>query len=110
MTATEPRPAATVIVARQARDDVEVLALRRGPATRFGPGFVVFPGGTIDPADAELGKRWFGTETEAARAAAVRELAEETGFIATSDGIRAQTAREEPVAAISESPPSPLDV
>jgi 8-oxo-dGTP pyrophosphatase MutT (NUDIX family) len=47
----EPRPAATVIVARSAGEGIEVLALTRAPASQFAPGFVVFPGGVIEPKD-----------------------------------------------------------
>src|ERR1043166_1071785 len=84
----EPRPAATVIVARPSEGGPEVLMLQRGPGVRFGPGFVVFPGGTIDPEDGELGERWFGSSAEDARAAAIRELAEETQIVVTALGVR----------------------
>jgi 8-oxo-dGTP pyrophosphatase MutT (NUDIX family) len=88
--APEPaREAATVVLARTspATDDVEVLVLRRGAASRFVPGFVVFPGGSIDGEDAGLAERWFGAPDEAARACAVRELAEEVGLLLTGDGV-----------------------
>jgi len=77
------------VVARPApgADGVEVLVLRRSAVNRFAPGFVVFPGGSIDRSDAEAAARWFGTEREAARACAVRELAEEAGLGATSHGL-----------------------
>ncbi|MGH2710074.1 MAG: NUDIX hydrolase [Actinomycetota bacterium] len=76
----EPRPAATVILARPAEGGVEVLVLTRGPDNSFLPGFAVFPGGTIDPSDAELAARLFGDREEVARACALRELQEETGI------------------------------
>jgi 8-oxo-dGTP pyrophosphatase MutT (NUDIX family) len=63
---TEPRPAATVILLRGGRERLEVLLVRRNPAARFMPGVWVFPGGALDG-------------TEDARAAAVREVAEEAG-------------------------------
>src|ERR671931_2452308 len=84
----DPRPAATVIVAREASPSVEVLVLRRSEQSRFAPGYAVFPGGSIEPGDTELAKRWFRDEEEAARACAIRELAEETGLALTSDGLR----------------------
>lgn len=85
------RPAATVVVARaapaEASAGVEVLALRRSPASRFAPGFVVFPGGVVEDGDAELARRWFGRERDVARACALRELAEETGLVLTANGL-----------------------
>jgi 8-oxo-dGTP pyrophosphatase MutT (NUDIX family) len=79
--------------------------LRRGPGVGFGPGFVVFPGGTIDPEDAELADRWFGSSTEAARAAAIRELAEETRIVVTARGVRELEPGEDAVELITEAPP-----
>ena len=76
----EPRAAATVILVRGSDAGPEVLVLRRGAAQRFLPGYVAFPGGAVDPGDADLAERWFGTPNEAARACAVRELAEEVGI------------------------------
>ena len=83
-----PRPAATIVVARQGERGVEVLTLRRSPGSRFAPGFVVFPGGTVDAEDAALAERLFGDREEAARACALRELYEETGLVLTSGGLR----------------------
>src|SRR5688572_22218135 len=76
----EPRPAATVILARPAERGVEVLVLTRGSANPFLRGFTVFPGGAIDPEDDDLAERLFGDRSEAARACAVRELEEELGI------------------------------
>lgn len=86
------RPAATVVVAREpqvtgAGPGVEVLVLRRSRRSRFAPGFVVFPGGVVEPQDEELAAGWFGTPAEAARACALRELAEETGLVLTAGGL-----------------------
>jgi 8-oxo-dGTP pyrophosphatase MutT (NUDIX family) len=83
------RAAATIVVARSATDraGIEVLMLRRAATNRFVPGFVVFPGGAIDPGDAELARRWFGEPAEAARACAVRELAEEAGLLLSAQGV-----------------------
>ena len=49
----EPRPAATVVVVRPAGpvNELEFLVLRRAGASRFAPGFVVFPGGVVEPED-----------------------------------------------------------
>ena len=76
-----------MIVARPAGDAVEILALTRAAGSRFAPGFVVFPGGAIEPGDRELAARLFGEEEEAARACAVRELYEEAGLLLGSDGL-----------------------
>src|SRR5690606_8539305 len=46
-----PRPAATVILLRPARDAVEVLVTRRHENMKFMGGLWVFPGGTLSPAD-----------------------------------------------------------
>jgi 8-oxo-dGTP pyrophosphatase MutT (NUDIX family) len=83
----EPRPAATVIVARPALAGIEVLALRRGDRSRFAPGFVVFPGGVIEPQDRTLAASLFGDPEEAPRACALRELYEEAGLLLTSAGL-----------------------
>jgi 8-oxo-dGTP pyrophosphatase MutT (NUDIX family) len=82
----EPRPAATVIVARSVNGDLEVLALRRADRSRFAPGFVVFPGGVIETEDQALAARLFGDPEEAPRACALRELYEEAGLLLTSGG------------------------
>jgi 8-oxo-dGTP pyrophosphatase MutT (NUDIX family) len=82
----EPRPAATVIVARPAIGGVEVLAVARAEASRFAPGFVVFPGGTIEPEDEALAARLFGDPDEAARACGIRELYEEAGVLLSAEG------------------------
>jgi len=104
--APEPRPAATVIVARQGEGRVEVLTLRRAPGSRFAPGFVVFPGGTVDEEDAALAVRLFADEDEAARACAVRELYEETGLLLTADGL-AEAPPGGPFEGLGFRPPMP---
>jgi len=63
---TEPRPAATVILVRGGAERLQVLLVRRNPAARFMGGAWVFPGGALDG-------------SEDARAAGVREVAEEAG-------------------------------
>lgn len=99
----EPRPAATVILVREADAGPEVLVLRRGASQRFLPGYVAFPGGAVDPGDADLAARWFGSPAEVARACAVRELAEEVGIALTAAGPRAVDA---PLAAVHAAPPA----
>ncbi len=95
MAPPEARPAATIVVARPGPDPggrseaagIEVLMLRRSPGSSFAPGFLVFPGGSIDEGDAGLARRWFGTKAEAARACALRELAEEAGLVLGRSGL-----------------------
>ena len=81
-TATTPaRAAATLIVVRETASGLEVLLLRRNPNLKVMAGAWVFPGGKVDADDA-------GTDAlSRAQAAAVRELAEETGLSAQQDAL-----------------------
>jgi 8-oxo-dGTP pyrophosphatase MutT (NUDIX family) len=67
-----PRPAATVILLRGGPDALEVLLVKRNPASKFMGGAWVFPGGAVDRND--------GEGQPALRAAALRELGEEAGI------------------------------
>jgi recombination protein RecT len=100
----EPKPAATVIVARAAARGIEVLVLRRTGTSRFAPGFVVFPGGVVEPSDRDLAMRLFGDPEEAPRACAVRELYEETGLLLTARALRTAIP-DRPIEAVSFEPP-----
>jgi len=102
----DPRPAATVVVARPAEGGVEVLMLRRAEGSRFAPGFVVFPGGTTEPGDRALADRLFGDPSEELRACALRELFEETGLLPTAAGLELRRHRS-PVADLDFDPPPP---
>ena len=81
-----PKPAATVLLLRDAPSGIEVLMTRRSMKASFAPGAYVFPGGGIDPADA-LGharaRRRVGQSdlhlTQAV--AAIRESFEELGVL-----------------------------
>ena len=89
------RDAATVALLRDAPDGVEVYLLRRVRGMAFAGGMHVFPGGAVDPADAEVGGGWagpppsefaaaLGCDEPLARAlvrAAVRETFEESGVL-----------------------------
>jgi 8-oxo-dGTP pyrophosphatase MutT (NUDIX family) len=94
---SEPiRPAATVILLRQARSGAEVLMGQRGAGAVFMPSKFVFPGGGVDPADHAAGRAGFlgpdchrrladmvpadAPGPEVLVAAALRELTEETGL------------------------------
>lgn len=69
---TRPRLAATVILLRGGARTLEVLLVRRNPASRFMGGAWVFPGGAVHADD--------GDGEAALRAAAVREVDEEAGI------------------------------
>ncbi|RZJ06957.1 MAG: MBL fold metallo-hydrolase, partial [Haliea sp.] len=47
------RPAATVLLLRDTPRGLEVLMTRRSATARFAPNAYVFPGGSVDAADAE---------------------------------------------------------
>lgn len=93
-----PRPASTVVLARDAPDGVEVLLLRR-PPTGFAADAWVFPGGTVDsedyrlePATSEQTTMWASRLGLADPAlawsfvvAAIRETWEETGVLLGAD-------------------------
>jgi 8-oxo-dGTP pyrophosphatase MutT (NUDIX family) len=68
---TVPRVAATVILMRGGATGLEVLLAQRNPRARFMGGAWVFPGGAVSASD--------GEGEAGRRAAAVRELSEETG-------------------------------
>ncbi len=95
--AVEPRDAASVLLLRAVpgQPGVEVYMLRRARSMAFAPGASAFPGGSVDPRDAEDEVAWAGPDAAAwgelldappalARAlvcAAVRETFEESGVL-----------------------------
>jgi 8-oxo-dGTP pyrophosphatase MutT (NUDIX family) len=93
-----PRPAATVLLARDGARGPELLLLRRHGRSGFAAGAWVFPGGTVDEADGDpaLAERidgpeplWWARRLEVEDpavatgyvAAALREAFEETGIV-----------------------------
>jgi 8-oxo-dGTP pyrophosphatase MutT (NUDIX family) len=68
----EPRPAATVVLLRDAAGGPEVLMVRRHRGSSFMADAYVFPGGRVEPSDGE-GEAAFAV-------AAARELAEEAAI------------------------------
>lgn len=97
---TIPRPAATLLLARDGPDGPETLLVRRSSSARFVPGAYVFPGGVVDEGDASDAalEPWDGLSPEEARrrlglaanstppaiayfVAALRETFEETGLL-----------------------------
>jgi 8-oxo-dGTP pyrophosphatase MutT (NUDIX family) len=107
-----PRDAATVALIRDGDSGLEVYLLRRVAGMAFAGGMHVFPGGSVDPADAESSIGWSGpppsvwaeaftTTDPIARAlvcAAVRETFEESGVLlagASGDDLLADVSTDE---------------
>lgn len=90
-----PRQASTVMLVRDGARGTEVFMLKRVPQMAFAPSMHVFPGGGVDPRDAEPGLPWAGpspeewgsrlgctaAEAQMFVAAAVREVYEEVGVL-----------------------------
>src|SRR5437899_11829030 len=75
-----PRPAATLILARDSAAGLEVFMMKRtDKAAAFG-GAYVFPGGSVDAAD--HGEHWADVLTDFDDAAASRRLGLESGGLA----------------------------
>jgi len=101
MSVAEPRPAATVVLARPSEARFDVFLVRRHDHIAFMGGAHVFPGGRVDPGDeADDASAWCdGVDRAIARMpardarqavafslAAVRELFEEAGVLLARDG------------------------
>jgi glyoxylase-like metal-dependent hydrolase (beta-lactamase superfamily II)/8-oxo-dGTP pyrophosphatase MutT (NUDIX family) len=106
----EPRPAATIILLRDADAGPEVFMLRRTQGAAFLPGAYVFPGGAIDPADRDpralarvrglddagaSAKLGLGSGGLAYWIAAARECFEEAGILLATDPAGRQGFRNE---------------
>jgi 8-oxo-dGTP pyrophosphatase MutT (NUDIX family) len=77
-----PRPASSVLLIRDGALGVEVFMATRHEASSFMPGVLVFPGGSVDPADGDPSLRGPGDGEDVAwRIAAIREAFEEAGFL-----------------------------
>ena len=93
--AAKLRPCATVLLLRDGSDGPEVFLLRRSRSMAFAPRMHVFPGGGVDPRDADPDLPWAGPDPATWSAAlgappaqarelvcaAVRELFEECGVL-----------------------------
>ncbi len=91
----EPRRAATVLLLRDTPGGPEVYLIRRAATMAFASGMYAFPGGSVDPRDADHAVGWagpdprwwagrLGVDEPTARAvvcAAVRETFEECGVL-----------------------------
>src|ERR1700742_2585214 len=89
------RPAATVMLVRDAPGGLKIFLMRRHSKMEFAPGVIVFPGGGVDDRDRNAPIAWagplpqwwarrFGTEPDLAEAlvcAAARETFEESGVL-----------------------------
>ncbi|WP_137895370.1 MBL fold metallo-hydrolase [Ramlibacter sp. 2FC] len=103
------RPAATVLLLRDAPGGLEVLMTRRSMSASFAPGAYVFPGGGIDAADAQAHAQATRRPTQSAlhltqAIAAIRESFEELGILLArrADGAMAGAAE---VAALDRQAP-----
>ena len=90
-TAATPRPAATVVILRDGREGLEVFMVVRHHEIDFASGALVFPGGKVDPDDAD--PAWDVLAPSAASApdraflvAAARETFEEAGLMLARRG------------------------
>ncbi|UGQ09086.1 NUDIX domain-containing protein [Yinghuangia sp. ASG 101] len=91
----EARRAATVVLLRRRPEGLEAYLLRRHAGMKFAAGVYAFPGGGVDPRDADHEVAWAGptpeewakrlrtspAEARAIVAAAVRETFEESGVL-----------------------------
>ncbi|NNE09620.1 MAG: MBL fold metallo-hydrolase [Gemmatimonadetes bacterium] len=85
--ARKPRRAATVVL----RDGDDLLLVRRSAQQPFLGGFHGFPGGVVDRADVDL--PILGGDSGGLRAAALRELFEETSILLTEPAIPPEEQR-----------------
>ncbi len=95
-----PRPAATILLLRDANDGPQVLMTRRSLTASFAPGAYVFPGGALDPQDSSPLARQLSNarpdqsdEILGFAAAAVREAFEELGILLADGAEPGEIAR-----------------
>lgn len=106
MTEAAPKLAASVLLLREKHDRPTVFMLRRVPSMAFAASMWVFPGGGIDPRDAEADVPWAGPSpaqwaeamglpqdvAQAVVIAAVREVFEECGVLLAGPSVDAIVA------------------
>jgi glyoxylase-like metal-dependent hydrolase (beta-lactamase superfamily II)/8-oxo-dGTP pyrophosphatase MutT (NUDIX family) len=78
---TTPVVATAIVLWRDGPDGREVFLVRRGTERRFAGGFHAFPGGRLDPEDAQVQVPGASGEDVLLVACATRELFEETGVL-----------------------------
>jgi 8-oxo-dGTP pyrophosphatase MutT (NUDIX family) len=83
-----PRLAATIVLARDGASGLEIFMVQRHHEIDFATGAMVFPGGKLDPDDADASLREYARGAEALdddgfalRVAAIRETFEECGIL-----------------------------
>jgi 8-oxo-dGTP pyrophosphatase MutT (NUDIX family) len=95
----QPRRASTVMLVRDGARGTEVFMLKRVAGMAFAPSMHVFPGGGVDPRDADEGLPWGGpspaewadrlgctpAEAQMFVVAAIREVFEEVGVLLASE-------------------------
>lgn len=95
LTAPVPKPSATVVLLRDSAEGPQAYLLRRRTSMAFAGGMYAYPGGGVDPRDAEAELGWAGPGPEewakrlgvnpataqAVLCAAVRETFEEAGVL-----------------------------
>jgi 8-oxo-dGTP pyrophosphatase MutT (NUDIX family) len=109
--ASEPRPAATVVLLRPGPDGPEILLTQRPTSMSFAAGMHVFPGGAVDAADSDarlplwsargpsdaaqvMGDNVSPAEAMALHLAAIRELFEEAGVLLADGPVAAEPLAE----------------
>ena len=119
--APAPIPAATVVLVRPGKAGPEVLLTRRPASMAFAPDMHVFPGGRVDPGDADpalfarsvvtprdaadrLGGDLPPDQALAAHVAAIRELFEEAGVLLADMADEGRTPADEPGAPLRRGP------
>jgi glyoxylase-like metal-dependent hydrolase (beta-lactamase superfamily II)/8-oxo-dGTP pyrophosphatase MutT (NUDIX family) len=102
--AAAPRPAATLVLLRDASEGPEVVLTRRPEGLRFMGGASVFPGGAID--DADLDERWERVSV-LDRAAAARLLGIVDGRLALGAFVAALREAFEEVGWVASDPTAP---
>jgi ribonuclease/clavin/mitogillin len=96
---SKPRDASVVVLYRQRSAGLEVFWIRRDPNVSFG-GFYAFPGGGVDASDLQVAVGGAEGPEAYLRAAAARELFEETGVLVArgveklAPEVRAKARRE----------------
>lgn len=105
-----PKPASTVLLARDSERGIEVFMVARNKGHKFASGALVFPGGKVDPDDSSSATRecHAGVETcddvtLGLRASAIREVFEETGILLGRHRDSGQPVNGEAAAALDQS-------